>query len=73
MNNDDQQLEEWNPLGDAANTVDGLDWYRYAAIDIISTIELVLRKNPIRPNSCTALQVQSLIAFSLMHAIIAII
>jgi len=33
---------------------------------------VVLRNNPIRPNSCTALQVQSLIAFSLMHAIIAI-
>jgi len=32
-------LEEWNPLGDAANTVDGLDGYRYEAIDIISTIE----------------------------------
>ena len=31
-------LEEWNPLGDAANTVDGLDGYRYEAIDIISTV-----------------------------------
>jgi len=33
-------LEEWNPLGDAANTVEQLDGYRYEAIDIISTINI---------------------------------
>ena len=41
-------LEEWNPLGDAANTVDGLDGYRYEAIDIISTIELLAGPNKVR-------------------------
>ena len=34
-------LEEWNPLGDAANTIDGLNGYRYEAIDIISTVEML--------------------------------
>ena len=34
-------LEEWNPLGEAANTVKQLDGYRYEAIDIISTIQIV--------------------------------
>jgi len=34
-------LEEWNPLGEAANTVEQLDGYRYEAIDIISTIKIV--------------------------------
>ena len=41
-------LKEWNPLGDAANTVDGLDGYRYEAIDIISTIELLAGPNKVR-------------------------
>ena len=41
-------LKEWNPLGDAANTVDGLDGYRYEAIDIISTIELFAGPNKVR-------------------------
>ena len=34
-------LEEWNPLGEAANTVEQLDGYRYEAIYIISTIQIV--------------------------------
>ncbi len=34
-------LEEWNPLGEAANTVEQLDGYRHEAIDIISTIKIV--------------------------------
>jgi len=34
-------LEEWNPLGEAANAVDQLDGYRYEAIDIISTIKII--------------------------------
>ena len=34
-------LEEWNPLGEAANTVEQLDGYRYEAIDIVSTIQIV--------------------------------
>ena len=33
-------IEEWNPLGSAANTTDNLDGYRYEAIDIIATIQL---------------------------------
>ncbi len=34
-------LEEWNPLGEKANTVDQLDGYRYEAIDILATIKIV--------------------------------
>ena len=34
-------LEEWNPLGEKANTVEQLDGYRYEAIDIIATIKIV--------------------------------
>jgi len=34
-------LEEWNPLGEAANTEEQLDGYRYEAIDIISTVQIV--------------------------------
>ena len=41
-------LEEWNPLGDAANTADGLDGYRYEAIDIISAIELLAGPNKVK-------------------------
>lgn len=33
-------IEEWNPLGEAANTYDQLEGYRYEAIDIISTINI---------------------------------
>ena len=41
-------LEEWNPLGDAANTIDELDGYRYEAIDIISTIEMISGPNKVK-------------------------
>ena len=41
-------LEVWNPLGEAANTVDDLDGYRYEAIDIISTIELLSGANKVK-------------------------
>ena len=34
-------LEEWNPFGETANTVEQLDGYRYEAIDIISAIRIV--------------------------------
>ena len=34
-------LEEWNPLGDEANTVEQLEGYRYEAMDIISTINIL--------------------------------
>ena len=34
-------LEEWNPLGEKANTVEQLDGYRYEAIDIIAAINIV--------------------------------
>ena len=34
-------LEAWNPLGEAANTIEQLDGYRYEAIDIISTINIM--------------------------------
>lgn len=48
-------LEEWNPLGNAANTVDGLDGYRYEAIDIISTIELLAGPNKVKKAICQVL------------------
>lgn len=35
-------LNSWNPLGEAANTIEDLAGYRYEAIDIISTINLML-------------------------------
>ena len=41
-------LEVWNPLGEAANTVDDLDGYRYEAIDIISTVELLSGANKVK-------------------------
>ncbi len=34
-------LEEWNPLGEKANTIEGLEGYRYEAMDIFSTIKIV--------------------------------
>ena len=41
-------LEEWNPLGEAANSTEQLDGYRYEAIDIIVTIEIVNGSNKVR-------------------------
>jgi len=40
-------LEEWNPLGEAFNTVEQLDGYRYEAIDIISTINIFPGSNKV--------------------------
>lgn len=34
-------LEEWNPPGEKANTIDQLDGYRYEAIDILASIKIV--------------------------------
>ena len=34
-------LETWNPLGEAANSVEQLDGYRTEAIDIISTTNII--------------------------------
>ena len=33
-------LNDWNPLGDEASTVDSLEGYKYEAIDILSAIEV---------------------------------
>lgn len=33
-------LDDWNPLGDKASTIDGLEGYKYEAMDILSTIEV---------------------------------
>ena len=41
-------LEEWNPLGEAFNTVEQLDGYRYEAIDIISTINIFPGSNKVK-------------------------
>ena len=40
-------LDEWNPLGDAENTVDQLDGYHVEAIDIIETIQIYGGKNKV--------------------------
>jgi len=34
-------LEVWNPLGERANSVEDLHGYRYEAMDIISTAEIM--------------------------------
>jgi len=34
-------LDSWNPLGEAANRIEDLSGYRYEAIDIISTVNLM--------------------------------
>ena len=41
-------LEEWNPLGEAANTFEQLEGYRYEAIDIISTINIFPGSNRVK-------------------------
>jgi hypothetical protein len=33
-------IQEWNPLGEKANSVEQLDGYRYEAIDIIASINI---------------------------------
>lgn len=33
-------LSEWNPLGESANSVEGLEGYKYEAMDILSTIQI---------------------------------
>jgi len=41
-------IENWNPLGEAANSIDQLEGYRYEAMDILSTIDLVYGKENIK-------------------------
>jgi hypothetical protein len=41
-------LEEWNPHGDAVNTFEQLEGYRYEAIDIISTINILPASNGVK-------------------------
>lgn len=33
-------LQEWNPLGEKASSFDGLEGYRYEAMDILSAISI---------------------------------
>ena len=40
-------LDEWNPLGDVANTVDQLDGYYVEVIDIIVIIQIFRGKNKV--------------------------
>ena len=46
-------LEEWNPLGEQASSVDGLDGYRTEAIDILSSSSIL--KKPIKEVIATVL------------------
>ena len=41
-------LEEWNPLGENANTIEGLEGYRYEAIDIISSSRILSKTQNIK-------------------------
>lgn len=34
-------LNSWNPLGEATNSIEDLSGYRYEAIDIISTVNIM--------------------------------
>ncbi|MDD5250142.1 MAG: hypothetical protein PHY45_14245 [Rhodocyclaceae bacterium] len=40
-------LAQWNPLGDGARSVEGLDGYRTEAVDIISGLKI--RGNSVKP------------------------
>ena len=40
-------LDVWNPLGEKAKSVEGLDGYRIEAIDILSTINIIRGSNKI--------------------------
>lgn len=39
-------LNEWNPLGDKAVTIESLEGYKYEAMDILSTISIT--KAPVK-------------------------
>ena len=41
-------LEEWNPLGEKANSTEGLEGYRYEAMDIISSSRILSKSQNIR-------------------------
>lgn len=41
-------IEEWNPLGEKANTIEGLEGYRYEAMDIISSYKILSKKQNIK-------------------------
>ena len=41
-------IEEWNPLGEKANVIDGLEGYRYEAIDIISSSTILSRMQNVK-------------------------
>lgn len=34
-------IEEWNPLGEKANSIEGLEGYRYEAMDVISSSKIL--------------------------------
>ena len=40
-------LDTWNPLGEKASSIDGLDGYRIEAIDIIASIKIISGSNNI--------------------------
>ena len=41
-------IEDWNPLGEAANSIDDLEGYRYEAMDILSAINIIYKKEGIK-------------------------
>jgi hypothetical protein len=40
--------EEWNPLGEKANSIEGLEGYRYDAIDIIAGSSILSKTQNIK-------------------------
>jgi len=41
-------IEEWNPLGEKENAIEGLEGYRYEAMDIISSYKILSKKQSIK-------------------------
>ena len=41
-------IEDWNPLGEAANSIDQLEGYRYEAMDILSQLILPMKRKGLK-------------------------
>jgi len=41
-------IEEWNPLGEKANSIEGLEGYRYEAMDIISGSKILSKSQSVK-------------------------
>ena len=41
-------IEEWNPLGEKANSIKDLEGYRYEAMDIISSYKILSKQQSLK-------------------------